>query len=608
MRRKFLYFKIFDLKEHPKEVEILSALEIENLVGDVIPVDNIFQLSQQPEVKRIIEKDIILQNALTDTLPRRGRHGYLWVGDSLPDIVSALSRLSYIKEVFLFQQLLEPEPDFVKKTLRNMTFLEFNVYLWRVYKFWTQSFFLNRALYIGTTSKNESEIDEKFKTFREELNKPPGKTDDKDPALMISYAQDITLKNLSLDLRYPGESYLDNRWLRALVNTVVDDENEHIYIPFSANGLITLEGLLCGYKMIAEDLNPVNRIVTNVNGNLTNVDLQEYNRLVIEIQSKIKMLMNANAATQTDLFLYSAEGQFLNFWETEKKRIKSLNLNSPLDDLQKYVAATRFLIQTETITKSSLINDLFNVALINLLAAAGRKKDKLDFYEAYQQALYEIYLKLYLLNKLNSFYSLDKGSTTTAISDSIEPKEQKTGVSGIIAFLPSKISKNGFDKDRFTITLFHLHGAMEKLEHKLVGGKYIKGTVREELEKEIKNHEGFYKELPKDAHDVLSRLELMGRQDEVVRYFQLWKQYLQAFDVFYKNIDKEKIICLILENPEIRVDKSSIILPSDEIIQKYVENNDDFKVGLVKHFSKSFTIPKTTYQKQFKILVFRKTA
>ena len=143
MRRKFLYFKIFDLKEHPKEVEILSSLEVSNIVGNVTPIDNIFQLTQQPEVKRIIENDLNLQNALTDSLPRRGRHGYLWVGDVLPDIVNALSRLSYIKEIFLFQQLLEPEPDFLKQKKKNMTFLEYNIHLCRVYKFWTFSYFLN---------------------------------------------------------------------------------------------------------------------------------------------------------------------------------------------------------------------------------------------------------------------------------------------------------------------------------------------------------------------------------------------------------------------------------------------------------------------------------
>ena len=107
------------------------------------PIDNVFQLSKQPEVKRVLEKDINLQNALTDSLPRRGRHGYLWIGDNLPDVMRALSRLSYIKEVFLFQQLLEPEPDFIKQKIKNMTFLEFDINLWRVYKFWTFSYFLN---------------------------------------------------------------------------------------------------------------------------------------------------------------------------------------------------------------------------------------------------------------------------------------------------------------------------------------------------------------------------------------------------------------------------------------------------------------------------------
>lgn len=606
MRRKFLYFKIYDLKEHPKEIEILSSLEITNLVGEVNPIDNIFQLSQQPEVRRIIEKDINLQNALTDTLPRRGRHGYLWVGDDLPDIMNALSRLSYIKEVFLFQQMLEPEPKFVKEKLKNITFLEFNIHLWRVYKFWTFSFFLNRAMYIGTVSKNETEIDEKFRIFRDELNQLPGKIFNQDPAQMISNIQDVPLKNFNLDQRTQADNSADNIWLRALVNAIAKPEDGSIYNPFAQNGNIVMESVLTGYDIYAEDLNPVQVINSLANGGVQSIDLQDFSRRMTEMQSKIKMLMNASSETQTDLFLYSVEGQFLHFWETEKIRMNNIVMSSQLENIKKYIAATRFLIQTKTIAKSDDLNTLFNLALINLIAHANRKRDELEFYEAYQQSIYSIYLKLYVAQKLNAFFSLEYGKTTVQNKSIFDDDVPRPSLNSVITFFPSKISKNGFDKDRLPISLLNLHGAYEKLEHGLVGGKYIKNTEKEKLENEIASHEGFYKTLPKEGNDILAKLELMGRKDEVTRYYLLWKQYVDCLFRFKEYLADNSKLCIILENPIIKAGKTIFTIPTDEIISKYIENNEDLNFKVIQLFTRKNEQLKSGNVTEYKVLICQK--
>jgi hypothetical protein len=606
MRRKFLYFKIYDLKEHPKELETLSLLEIENLIGDVTPIDNVFQLSKHPEVKRILEKDINLQNALTDSLPRRGRHGYLWVGDNLPDVVRALSRLSYIKEIFLFQQMLEPEPEFIKQRLKNMTFLEFDVNLWRVYKFWTFSYFLNRTLYIGTISKTETEIDEFFKTFREELRLAPGKLVEKDPSQMISFIQDTPVKNLNIDQRNQNDVLLNNRWLRALINAISHGGDEKLFNPFSGNGTIVLESVLAGVSMESQDLNPVQTIMTLSNGSLNSLDMQEYNRLVTELHSKIKMLMSASAATQTDLFLYSAEGQFLNFWETEQKRFNSLDFSPQIEAIQKQIAATRFLIQTKTITKSKEINAIFNAALITLISQALRKKEKLNFNDVFPKTLYSIYLKLYLINKLRSFYSPDLGDVTVERNCNLEKSASSKMYNGVIAFLPFRIGRNGFEKDHLIIEMLNLHGAVNKLENTLMGGKNIQTEDRERLINEISNHEGFYKQLPKEGHDIISRLELMGKQEDVVRYYLLWKQYFDSFKSFYNSVKAGSKICLMIENPVIKIDKMTLNIQSSQILENCIAEDESLSAHLISTFSKSIPQAKLIYKKEITVLLYEK--
>ncbi len=609
MRRKFLYFKIYDLKEHPLEIETLSLLEIESLIGKVEAVDNVFQLSKQPEVKRVLEKDVNLQDALTDSLPRRGRHGYLWIGDTLPDVARALSRLSYIKEIFLFQQLLEPEPEFIKQNLKNLTFMEFDVNLWRVYKFLSFSYFLNRTLSIGTLSKSEGEIDTHFNTLREELKLTPEKIADKDPAQLLSFIQeDSKIKNLNLDQRSPNDGILNNHWLRTLINTLNPENTGTIENPFCGNGSILQEGVLAGTSIDAFDINPVEVIMAQANGSINSVNGTEFSRLTTELHSKIKMLMSASAATQTDLFLYSAEGQFLSFWETEEKRFKTLGLNAQLEHIQKQIAATRFLIQTKAITDLPKINALFNAALINVIALAARKKEKLDFNDSFSKILHITYLKLYLLAKLQKFYTVPTTAFSVENRCVFSTTEPQADYQGVIAFLPHRINRNGFEKDRLIIDLLNLHASPNKLEQTILGAKQISPQEREILQKEISEQEGFYSSLPKEGREVLTRLELMGKQDEVLRYYLLWKQYFEIFKSFYDLVDNGAKICLIVENPVLKIDKTAISINSSKILENCIEKDERLLVNPLKSFRKGIPHAKLIYKKELSVLLYEKSA
>ncbi len=605
MRRKFLYFKIFDLKDHPKEIEVLSYLEISNIIGDIIPIDNIFQLSQQPEVKRIIENDLNLQNALTDSLPRRGRHGYLWVGDVLPDVVQALSRLSYIKEIFLFQQLLEPEPEFLKLKLKNMTFLEYNIHLWRVYKFWTFAYYLNRSRYISALSKNQTEMDEKFKTFREELHQPVSKSSEADPSEMLSFVQDHLLLNFNIDQRQPiKNTSFENRNFTALINSIADKQSGKIVNHFCGAGTILMEGTLFGYDFLGQDLNPVDQIFARINGSLLIIDPLQFYHMIPEMQSKLKMLMTASIATQTDLFLYSIEGQFLHFWENEKKRIKNIDMPDSISAISKFIAAIRFLVETKSVSKEEIHNQIFLATLINIIYQNLRKKENIDFYQEYHNALHEVFLKLYALYKIRSFYNHEYGSADIIAGNSLTCISNNVPVAGIISKLPAKIAKKGFDKDRLPISLLHLQGSVEKLEHQLLGSKYI--FSKEELLVEIKSHSGFYEKLPKDCVDLLARLELMGKHEDVLRYFQLWKQYADYFKSASETLQKDSQLILLLEKTALKIDKTEFSLPYENIVCGIIENNE-IKLKLNDTFTISSAVSKGTHHALTRVFIFQKT-
>lgn len=606
MRRKFLYFKIFDLKEHPKEVENLSFMEVENITGPVVPIDNIFQLSQHPEIKRIIENDLNLQNALTDSLPRRGRHGYLWVGDILPDVVTALSRLSYIKEVFLFQQLLEPEPDFLKQKKKNMTFLEYNVHLWRVYKFWTFSYFLNRGRYITQICKDQSEMDEKFKIFREELHLNPLKLAETDPEDLLSFVGNENTVVYNVDQRASAKLTRENKHIAALINAIALNKEGFILNSFSDNGFIIKEGTLFGYDIYGQELNPADRVFAAINGVLSEIDLIEFNRLIPEVQTKLRMLMSASIATQTDLFLYSVEGQFLTFWENEKKRVKNIDLPESIARISKHIAAVRFLVETKSITREEVFNHILLATLINLISQLSRKKESIDFYNEFQNALQDFYLKLYSFNKIKSFYNQDYGQLKITDENCLDTFNPNAAITAVIAKLPVKIAKKGFDKDKHAISLLNLAGSLEKLEHQQMGGRYIPVKEKEILQQDIASHKGFYEKVPKECHDLLSRLELMGRQEDVLHYMHLWKQYLIYFENISNVIAAKCKVALILDQVKLRIDKNDFEIPLDRIITGLMEvNNLCFKLN--KSITRNNHGSRPSEKSSTKILIFEKT-
>ena len=162
----------------------------------------------------------------------------------------------------------------------------------------------------------------------------------------------------------------------------------------------------------------------------------------------------------------------------------------------------------------------------------------------------------------------------------------------------------GFDKDRLPISLLHLQGSIEKLEHQLLGSKHI--FSKEELLEEIKSHSGFYKKLPKECVDLLGRLELMGKQEDVLRYFQLWKQYAVYFERVSGLIKKGAELILLLEKTALKIDKTEYSLPYENIVCGLIENNE-INLKLKETFKISSAVSKGTHHITTRVFIFQKS-
>lgn len=601
MRRKYLYFKVFDLKDHPQEVLAFSQIEIEQIVGPVTAIDNIFQLTQQPEIKRIIEKDINLQNALTDSLPGRGRHGYLWTGEALPDIFEAISKLAYIKEIYLFQQMLEPEPGFLKEKMGAMPYHEMNIYLWRVYRFWSFGFLLSRALYIAGISRHENDIDEKFRQMLDELSQAPGVLFDRDPSEMIAYNPDQSIVNYSLDPRAGNEQ--DLRWLQALSNYLTNDTGPALLAPFCSESALAQQALLAGHHVLAFEKNPLYNLFTRANAALLSVPAHTFNTLSVEIHTKIKLIVNTKDQTQTDLFMYSSEGQFLSFWNDERNRLERIGPMAFDIVFLKHVAATRFLIESETLTKDKAVNTLFSAALTIALYRALSRKRQPAFYELFSGALRDIYTHLYLLRKITSLLTPAFGKLEIHnLSPLLE--KQDIAIDGSLVLLPDQPVPIVTDKEQILASILnygvprHSDAAGAESGEDLAQIHFI--------EDEIRQKKGFYQKLPKAATDLLTRLELYGQRNRVTEFYRLLKLYHSILELLRDKLPAGARIALVLPPMEVKIEAESQAVPLDSILLGFLESDKKLSFTFQKQISRRIHKSKTGPNKTFTVLLLQK--
>jgi hypothetical protein len=567
MNKKFLFFKLSDHIETELEAQVLSELEVTGLFDDVKPIDNIFQLMQQPEIKRVVEKEVSLQNALTDRLADHGRHGYLWTGTELPDVVKGLSRLAFTREIYLFQQLLDPEPDFLKNPFDGRPFTVFNIYLWRVYRIWTRQYLLERAVYIRNSAANEVEIDHLFEDLLRNL-----RSDAPESSKRHLLHQPVNTSVTFNQDRRPYISHHDTRWIRSLINHLLPENGKTVLNPFCGNGEWLLEGLLAGQNATGVDINPlVTRIAVSNMANF-GCSLPELGQAISDIISHVKMIVNETATPQTDLFLFGTESKFMQFWNTEKARLKSLQFATPDDPLMKYFAATRFIIESEAVSRDQPVNRYLMTALINLMISLLRRKKEIDFCEEYRRRLRQIYLNCYVVRKVQSLFPPPEVKGKVLAGDIRDQLETSGDL--ILVNVPVRINKSGFEKDRAPIEIMNLHGAGRILESKLFGTRVLDEADKTDWQMLLEDGGAVFPLLNDRATGFLERLKQADRHEDALRFFILWSQYHNLLAKLAGAAGQEGAMCLIAEHPFYKIGEEYEEVPVGAIIQDMLRRDE----------------------------------
>jgi hypothetical protein len=273
------------------------------------------------------------------------------------------------------------------------------------------------------------------------------------------------------------------------------------------------------------------------------------------------------------LFLFGTENKFLQFWKTEKECLKTLQFAVPDEVLMKYFAATRFLIESESVSRDQAVNRILMTALINLMVSLLRRKKDVDFTNEYHRKLRQIYLNCYTINKIQALYAPPAGKGQIRFGDVREALDLTNDL--VLVNLPVRINKSGFEKDRAPIEIMHLHGAGRTLESKLLGSRVFEDTDKTDWQMLLENEGAVYTLLNREALGLLKKLEKADRRDDAVRFFALWSQYHNILGKLTSTLSEQGVICVIAEHPFYKIDENFEEVPLGTIIRDMIRKDEE---------------------------------
>ncbi|MGD9489031.1 MAG: hypothetical protein AB7W47_13480 [Calditrichaceae bacterium] len=605
MSKKYVFFKLFNDLDDPFEIEQLSFLEIESLFEKPKPLANVFELLNYQDLRHLILREPNLQQYLTDSISSFGRHGYLWVGDQISRLPDAILRLGLTKEIILIQHIADPVPLFLRAKFKNFPFSETGTNEWRIYRFPTFQYLLERVDYISAISKNESDVD-KYTKFLDEHFKPgfpaPGvKTYLANHEILNANSGGFSL--VGTDMR----AYSDRSktvWMRSVINYMLPDINKVLFNPFCGTGRILAEGLLSEQSVFGVELNPLSGLFSESTIHSFDFEPAIYKKAISEILSQIHLLISSKPVAQTDLFLDRIESRFMPFWRTEKERLKNQKTRIISDEILKYILAARFLIESKYITRSHSINSFLMTALSICISNFLRKKQQRNFMSFYSSHLRELFLKHYAFYRLKQILSPETGPGEVYNRDLLTMSVlESNSADASIAWLPSGIKKAGFGNDNLPVRLLNLHGLSGELEQKLFGKSLIEDAEFKNLMNQIFQKNELFALHGEYGQAIIEKLFYGNRKEEAAGLLKLWGNHLKALEQISRITRINAKICLIIENVYFKIGRRFELISNEQILVDLVARHQEIvPLHLVNHHRK--TLKKKHFGRQMSAGIF----
>ena len=580
------FFKLFNNIKSSHESEILASIEIESLFGEVDTINNIVDLLLKTPFSYFTKQGTRIQDILTMELPYGEIQGYFCKKNNFEDITSLAQRLAYTREIFVLVETKNLSSEEIRKKIyprsipnKNISYFEAEEYV--LFRIITDQFYLEKSQYISKLSRNEEEVDRNTETLSSHLVKNltriPASSTMAVGKRLVDYFSIREEPSLYLNhYMHPYKGKFHPKMVRSLINYVLPSNQGVVLDNFCGSGTTLVEASFMGLDSLGVEINPLSSLMCNVKTSSIKINPEELKTTIANLLEDLKK--------EFQEYTFSKKGQatltgFVGKEENKEEKREATNkiaieasekikqLKGPLQqDLQKI---EQIILTREKINKfqDDPIKDFLILSLSGTISDVDRRTKK-EFLEVFEERLHDLYLRIYLFNKLNELLKIKIPSSHTYVSDTRDMKEiANESVDAIVNSPPYSTALDYIRNDEPQLILLNLVESFEELEKNMMGNPRV-NFDRSELNRMINSDDNLVFRSSKDGKKYVKLLMDNNRADAGLRVFKFFLDMYFSLKEMFRVQKKGSKCAIVIGNNHFKINDYYKEIANDVVLEQ----------------------------------------
>ncbi len=565
------YFKLFNSIKEKHEITF-AQLELTSLFANVSPVKNFSDVLDTTPFNNFRSGEARVQDFFAHELPYGECQGFLARTDGIRDVSNLVMRLAYTREFFAVTESSNPQvvlqrmlPGGVER--KNVEYFGSNGYV--LLRFITNQYFLEKSQYISKLSRNEEEasnnVESLFSFLTEKLLRIPATETMQIGKRLEDYFTIREEPSLYLThYMHPYKGKFHPKMVRALLNYVFPQSTGKVMDNFAGCGTLLVEATLMGLDSTGIEINPLSALMCNVKCGSLNIAVDELEKGIDSYLQDLRsnLLCYETQSSSPALLVPSNYDK-----ETIKRRKHSIparvmSLFSEPKTVDHVILAHELVKKV----KDEKIRDFLLLAISGAISDLARRRNG-KFLDVLQDRLKNLYLRLYIFDKLNDVMRIRLGKSTTYADDTRDMRMvESESIDAIVNSPPYSTALDYVMNDYPQLTLLEL-ADIPQLETNMIGNPRFKVYSRS-LPNEIRDNSPEYANLPQDAKDTISTMIRHGRTKEALRTYKFLKDMCVALKEMYRVLKRSSKCVIIIGNNHYKLDGNYAVVKNDELLKE----------------------------------------
>jgi DNA modification methylase len=565
------YFKLFNSIKEKHEITF-AQLELTSLFASVSPVKNFSDVLDTTPFNNFRGGDARVQDFFAHELPYGECQGFLARTDGMRDVSSLVMRLAYTREFFAVTESSNPQGVLQRmlpggEERKNVECFGSNGYV--LLRFITNQYFLEKSQYISKLSRDEEEasnnVESLFSFLTEKLLRIPATETMQIGKRLEDYFTIREEPSLYLThYMHPYKGKFHPKMVRALLNYVFPHPTGKVMDNFAGCGTLLVEATLMGLDSTGIEINPLSALMCNVKCGSLNIAVGELKRGIDGYLQDLRSNLLSYETQSSSSALLVISNYYKETIERRKHSIPArvMSLFSEPKTVDQVILAHELVKKV----KDEKIRDFLLLALSGAISDLARRRNG-KFLDVLQDRLKNLYLRLYIFDKLNDVMRIRLGKSATHADDTRDMRMvESESIGAIVNSPPYSTALDYIKNDYPQLTLLELADIIQ-LETNMIGNPRFK-VYSPSLPNEIGENSPEYANLPQDAKDTISTLIRHGRTKEALRTYKFLKDMRVALREMYRVLKRSSKCVIIIGNNHYKLDGNYAVVKNDELLKE----------------------------------------